>query len=311
MPYIAGIGIRAQYSHKVKGFQEKIDELLHTYKSAPDGGIFELCVALSYASKGWDVEFIPTQRGAQIKTPDMVVRKGEAEFFIECKRQDRRAAYAEEERTAFLKLWDKASSVLKNNAQWIWLKASFHAEPKSLPEDFLESILQKSLPIRTPYAKLYDGVELTLEAKILDKAGIQEHFNQMLVKANSPSLNKVLGGDWVPTNASVTLAAVMRHTQLIDCAAPVLGSFVDDVGWVAGITRVIDSEIALDKKARDIKKLLADAVKQVPGDKPSIIHIAAETLEGQEVERRRTRKVMESIPGFVTEKPVKIVRFDG
>src|SRR5690606_38542827 len=95
LPYFSGIGYRWEHAHRVRGIDEKLDEILHTYKAAPDGGIFELSVAMAYASKGWDVEFIPTQRGAGVKTPDMIVRKDGIEIYVECKRQERRAAYAE------------------------------------------------------------------------------------------------------------------------------------------------------------------------------------------------------------------------
>lgn len=74
------------------------------------------------------------------------------------------------------------------------------------------------------------------------------------------------------------------------------------------MTREIDAKVSIDKKARDVKKLIADATKQVPADRPSVIHIAVETLDGPEVEERRTEKIMTSIPSFVTDKPVKVVR---
>ena len=66
--------------------------------------------------------------------------------------------------------------------------------------------------------------------------------------------------------------------------------------------------LSIEKKARDVKDLLADAVKHVPDNKPSIIHIAVETLDGFDVERRRTEKIMQSIPSFITGKPVLGIR---
>lgn len=309
LPYFVGIGSRWFYAPKVRGLDEKLDEILHTYKSSPDGGIFEISVALAYASKGWDVEFIPTQRGAQIKTADMVVRKNGSEIYVECKRQDRRAAYAEAERNEFLRLWDATVPVLMGNGQWIWVKGVFHTEIASLPTSFLANIFQSRLPINSREALIYDGDEATLHARIIDHSKVCQHFLSYRVKANSPMLNKVIGGDWAPKNAAVTMVKLIKSSQVVDCEVPLLGTYIDQVDWACGFTRDIDAEISIDKKARDIKKLLADAVKQVPTDKASVIHIAAETLEGRDVERRRTQKVMESIPNFVTEKPVFAVRF--
>lgn len=69
------------------------------------------------------------------------------------------------------------------------------------------------------------------------------------------------------------------------------------------------SHASIDKKAKDIIKLLTVAVKQVPSDRFSIVHIAAEAMEGTAIEHRRTQQVREKLQKFVTEKPVAAVRF--
>ena len=61
LPFFVGIGERWTYAKKVKGLKQKIREALTKYKAAPDGVIFEILVALSYAAKGWDVEFLKEQ----------------------------------------------------------------------------------------------------------------------------------------------------------------------------------------------------------------------------------------------------------
>jgi hypothetical protein len=239
----------------------------------------------------------------------MIVRKDGLEINVECKRQDRRAAYAEAERKEFLRLWDAAVPVLEANRQWIWMKGVFHVELSTISTEFLGDKLSGRLPLRSRESMLYDGPELTLMARRIDELEVRQHFQDFRVKATSPMLFNVVGGDWVPKNSAVTMAKVARVSQLAGCDIPVLGRYIDEIAWACGFTRGIDAEISVDKKARDIKKLLAEAVKQVPAEGLSIIHIAAETLEGSNVERRRTAKVMESVPNFVTDKPVLAVRF--
>ncbi len=51
-----GHGERWVHESKICGLQRKIIESLSNYKKSPDGIIFEILVALSYAEKGWDVE---------------------------------------------------------------------------------------------------------------------------------------------------------------------------------------------------------------------------------------------------------------
>jgi hypothetical protein len=130
-----------------------------------------------------------------------------------------------------------------------------------------------------------------------------------MVKANSPTLSSLLGGDWAPENSPVTMIHLAKTGHVVDCNVMALGTFIEEIPWACGFTREFDSEVSIDKKARDVTKHLAEAVKQVPDDKPSVIHLAAETLEGRDVERRRTEKVMATIPSFVTDKPVVGVRF--
>lgn len=307
LPFFVGIGERWVHAANVDGLQRKIIESLSNYKTEPDGIIFEILVALSYAAKGWSVEFIEERSTA--KSPDMVARKNGIELFVECKRLNRRTEYAEKEKGEFLRIWDDAVPVLSNNRQWVWLKAIFHSEVSSLPTDFLSQILKQNLPIKNKEIILHDSVDATIYARQIDRQAVNSHLDKFKVKVPSPMLSSLLGGDWAPENSEVSTIHFAKVGHVIDCEVPVLGSYIEDIDWACGITRKFDSEISINKKARDITKLLSKAVRQVPQDKPSIIHIAAETLEGKDVELRRTEKVMSKIPSFVTDKPVLGVRF--
>jgi len=307
LPFFTGIGERWAYAGKVKGLERKIKEVLANYKSAPDGVIFEILVSLSYAAKGWDVELL--EEKPPEKSPDMVVRKNDVELFIECKRLDRRTAYSEKERNEFLRLWDAAVPVLIANKQWVWLKAIFHAEGSALSTDFLAQILQQTLPIGNEETLLHDSADATIYARHIDIKAVNLHLEKFMVKEPSPMLNNLLGDDWAPENSEVSAIYLGKRGHIAGCEVPMLSTYIEEIVWACGITRKFDSEMSINKKARDITKLLSGAVEQVPQDKPSIIHIAAETLEGRDVELRRTEKVMSKIPLFVTDKPVLGVRF--
>lgn len=307
LPFFVGIGERMQYASKVKGLERKIKETLKDYKTDPDGLIFEILVALSYAAKGWDVELI--EENSLFKSPDMVVRKGKREYFVECKRQSRRGTYSEKERSQFLRLWDAATPVLVANRQWIFIKATFHSEVSTLQTDFLAKILTNALPLGRSEKLIHDSTDATIHARLIDRQAVQHHIEEFSVKVPSPMLNSLIGGDWAPDNSDVTVVQCVKQGEIIGCEAPVLATYVDEIAWACGITRKFDSDVSISKKARDVTKLLSKAVTQVPVDKPSIIHIAAETLEGKDVEHRRTEKVMSEMQSFLTEKPVFVVRF--
>ncbi|MGO2767017.1 hypothetical protein [Pseudomonas taetrolens] len=306
-PFFAGIGSKWHAADRVVGLDKKIREILHKYKKNPDGLLFEILVALSYAEKGWDVELLDEK--PPLKSPDMVVRMDGIEIFIECKRLERRTSYAEKERTDFLHIWDSARDVLWKKQQWVWFKGVFHVEISSLPKDFLAKIFDETLPLGNSESLIYDGVEAKIYARLIDKVTVKKHLLDNRVKMNSAALSTLIGGDWAPVNSAVTMAQLIKPSYVNGCEAPTLGTYVEEIDWACGFTRDFDSEISLNKKAKDITSLLTDAISQIPEDKPSIIHIAAETLEGTEVERIRSEKVIESMSKLDPGKPLLSVRF--
>jgi hypothetical protein len=302
LPFIAGLGDKWRFHIQVKGIFNKIDELLSSYKATPDGVLFEILVALAYAEKGWQVEMLNTD--PCMKTPDLRIEKEGQIFYIECKRQSRTSDYAEMERTEFLKRWDLVKETLWANQQWLWFKCDIHTEINKLPLDFFRKHIEEALPIRPEVTLIYDGPEATLQCRHINRAAVQSHLQKYMVKEHSPALNVLLGEDWAPPGSQVTIAMRVNHAEVVDCKAPAIGSYINDIQWAIGVTRLIDAEESIEKKARNLKVILSDAVKQVPGNEPSIIHIAYEALDGEEVEQRRVEKVMESLPFFKVDKPL-------
>lgn len=306
LPFFLGLGARLSYASSVKGLDKKIDDILSTYKSNPDGLIFEILVALSYAEKGWAVEFL--EEGTT-KTPDMVARKNGNELYIECKRLVRRTEYAEQERSEFLRLWEAGKETLVKNQQWVWMKGVFHSEVSSLPTNFLSDIFKSKLPISTDEILLHDDADVTIYARLIDAPAVKQHMSEYCVKLGSPFFTRLLGGNWAPMNSQVTMINAVRVDYVADCEVQALGGYIDDIEWGCGFTRSFDSEVSVDKKARDILTHLARAVDQLPKDKPSFVHIAAETFEGKDVERRRTEKVINSMESFTTDRPLLGISF--
>ena len=302
LPFIAGLGDKWRFSPRVIGLSEKIDELLDGYKANPDGLLFEVLVALSYAEKGWHVELLKTD--SIRKTPDLRIERDGQVFFVECKRQSRTSDYAEKERTEFLRRWGLAKEILLKTPQWLWFKCEIHVEVDKLPLDFFRKLLSQALPAGDGITPIYNGPEATLVCRHIDRAAVREHLQNYMVKQYSPALGALLGQEWAPPGAQVTVAMCVTQDEVADCKAPIIGSYIREVQWASGITRVIDAEESIEKKARNVKGLLVDAIEQVPKDAKSIIHIAYEALDGEDVERRRVEKVMASIPFFKTHKLV-------
>lgn len=305
LPFIASLGARWRHHVRIEGLEKKISELLGKHKSDPDGLLFELLVAFSYAEMGWDVELL--EERPPRKSPDLLVKKGSRKLFVECKRQSRRSEYTEKEKEQYLKQWDIAKHKLRKNGQWLWLKCEYHQEIFNLDENFLQNVFEKKLPIGKGESKIYEGPEATIYARQIEMGRVKEHISKNYVKFYSPFLNQLLGQDWAPKNASVSLISEAKPIEAIGCEAPILGSYIEDLAWACGMTRKFSAEESIEKKARDVKKLLSKAVTQLPDDDRSVVHIAVEALEGEDVENRRTEKIMQSIPNFIVDKPVESV----
>ncbi len=74
--------------------------------------------------------------------------------------------------------------------------------------------------------------------------------------------------------------------------------FTDECDFAVLMRWASESEEALEKRARDVRKRLSDAIAQLPEDVPSIIHIGFETIEGDAVEERRYRKFQRTVRDF-------------
>ncbi len=305
-PFFAAIGLRWHHAHRVKRIRSKIHDVLTKYAKEPDGLLFEILVALAYAEAGWAVEMLDS--GPTGKSPDLRIEMSGRAFFVECKRMARRTDYSEQEQNACLRQWDAAGDILLKNGQWLWFKVTYHQEVSALPVDFLASKIAAASPIGAHETIVYDGAEATIHARPIDVNAVKRHLRDYQVKDLSPALRSLLGGDWAPLNSSASMVMRARGGTMKGAKVPKFARFVDDIDWACGMTRAFDSAASIDKKARDVTKLLALASQQVPEDAPSIIHIAIETLEGVDVERRRTSKVMRAIPAFFSHKPIAAVR---
>ncbi len=121
-------------------------EVLHKHKKNPDGLIFEILVALSYAAKGWEVEMLEQQLPA--KSPDMRVRKGDVEIYVECKRLDRRTSYAEQERNDFL--WSSLREYLVKGRMRLCLNCKIKWQFNGFPDTWWRRARRRPKPWSAP-----------------------------------------------------------------------------------------------------------------------------------------------------------------
>ncbi|EAC1482973.1 hypothetical protein [Escherichia coli] len=307
-PFFAAVGRHIELAKKIVGIDEKLSEFLNGKINQPDSTLFELVVAIMYARNGYRVEFIPET--ALNKTPDLKVTKGEESFFVECKRLSKVTEYSENERREWRQRWLNLVPILTQSRQNIFLDVLFKVEVKDTDEYILAKIFNEiKSNISTRKSLRIENDEIIILINRIDMKNINEHFDKYMVKWNSPQMVSLLAGSFSSSENYTHLCAPKGLVRVgPDDGVDILNIFCTGIhsGYCARWECI--AEESINKKAKDIKTHLSKAVRQVPDNTPTIVHISYETLHGPVVEIERARKIAESINNFdCHEKDVKAI----
>ena len=269
-PFFSAIGRNIEHLKKMSGIAKRLKVLFNEGQNAPDTTLYELIVAAHYARDGWEVSFLedhPLQ-----KTPDLKIKKGAKEFWVECKRFTKVTEYAETERKA----WQKR------------VKHLFTAMRIEKVPAFAEIVF------KVP-------VEQT-EETILGSA-FTGHINSILeaqpTRPTSPQMIELLTGRYeLDGNYTELLGPSLIEAVGPDDPLFVLNKFYGGVheAYIAKWDCLAAESI--DKKAKEISKMLSKALSQIPDQGEGIIHIGYETVTGPLVELKRHEKIRQVIDDF-------------
>ncbi|MBJ9656117.1 hypothetical protein I5588_16315 [Burkholderia multivorans] len=299
LPFIGVIGTKLKYAKSVKNLDAKVRGTMTDRKREPDGFIFEILVALSYAELGWTVEFLPESSDP---TPDMRVERLGVKLLVECKRMSSRSQYAIEEEALWRRHWEEAVPFLRGQCQSVWLDVVAHVRLETLPNDWLSKRIAALLPLTGSEATSSDE-DATVRVRLIDREALESDLKWSSLKLSGSKLRHLLGGDWVPENA-ITSLSVDGERKDSGVTPGYFSTFLDTVDWASGATFSCDADDAIERKARDVKATIARAVRQLPDDQVAVLHVAFETLEGLGVEAQRMKKVISSIQGMESMKAV-------
>ncbi len=297
-PFFAAIGRHLDAAKNIKGIDQKLDKLLLGRENQPDSLLFEIVVAILYVRNGWTVEFVP--ESPERKTTDLLVKKDDDYFYVECKRLAKVTGYSECERKEWRIRWQKLISVLIKYKISIFVTVTFKVEVSSTSESILaDSFLRLIKEISTEQVSFFENDELFFLAKHIDMDAVHNHFEEYRVRANSPQMVALLADDY---ESSGSYTFVLSPTG-ISAIGPegdddILNLFYDGVHSAYCAKWECVAEMSIDKKAKDVRKLLSKAVNQAPESQPTIVHIAYETLHGPIVEFSRSKKIKSSIEYF-------------
>lgn len=278
----------------MKGINERVERMLTVEKRQPDGALFELLVALIWMRNGSDsVEFL--KEAPPEKRPDIRALKGQEVWYIECKRLDKSSEYSERERSKWLRMWTLARDVLIERRYSVILDVVFHVELESLPDDFLVTELCGKLMFVQPPCSVISNKTWDVSVTLVDYGAARDHLSKYSVKYPSDQIIELIGGRREP-NLGFTSAIEGQLVRMGD--GPGNNYFLDKLRFAVGAYWSCDAKRATERKARDIRKHIAEAVRQLPSGEKGVVHVGLETLDGQIVEAERYDRIVNTVREF-------------
>jgi len=287
IPVLTSIGRNLELLKDVAGIESRVLRMVGPEKAQPNACLFELLVAAAYRRAGAVVEFLEERPGVA-KTHDINVSLKGINWAVECKRMEV-GEYTERERSRARELWLPVARAFHQQDNSVFCVADFLVELSTVPNDYLaQKARQWVASGRLAPLNWSDSLAVG-QLQQLDLSALQRLLVTDDVAMNSSRLHELLTG---------------RHKRNAHIISSLRVKFADNPIYIqecdAGCVFDWDSRSidAIDGKARDVLKRLADACSQLPDGRPSIVHIGFEAVDGSEVEAARYEKVIRSIARF-------------
>ena len=308
-PYAMAIGAVAEQLRKVPNVDAVLDKMLAN-NNKPETQLFELLTASFYLKNGYEVAFIPENSiawpdGKTKKSPDLLVKSGDLEFYVECKRADKQTRYSKSEEQAWANIWHELSQHMLKVAPWNIIDLVFHEQVADVtPEEVIQVV---NLALKGGTGKAREG-SISVAIRAIDKIGLKRHYRKQSVRPNSPQHELLVFGD-IDSNEKRSISTIAKQVTWPGTKDDILNMFVKDVARCVGAQWRCDHEESLGLRSKHFKSLLNNAVMQIPPDRAGVVHIWYETCDGIEVEELRRGKNIENISGYDASKTTVLGAF--
>lgn len=285
IPIFASLGRNLDKLLHCDGFDARARELVSSAKAQPNGPIFEFLVAGAYLNDGAEVRFIPHTPAK--KSFDLLVARDGKSWAVECKRMEV-SDYGDSERMRMRELWQPISAAFASKGWSIYADVNFKCELTDISRDYLQSKVFAWVNSKQ-CSYLWDDESARGVIGELDMSPIQNLLRRDYVAYPSSRLIEVVTGTYRRNDNNLSLYKMKFGPN---------PKVIDEIDFAIVCRWQNLSDESISKKARDIKRKLAKANDQLPDDLPGVIHIGIEAVDGDEVERRRYEKIMETVKTF-------------
>lgn len=286
IPALAAIGRNLPLLKCMQGVEERVRRLVHTDQRQPNGAIFELLVAGAYGRAGGEVRFRPETPGRG-RSWDLDVRLNGRDYAVECKRMEV-GQYGERERNRMRRLWLPACDALVKARRSSFCDVDFTVPLFDVKDAYLLEKVREWRSSGQTSLRWSDAFSSGVIGD-LDLSPLQAVLEDNEIMVASTRLHELLTGRYIRHAGHIQIT---RHKMgmsprfMRECDLAVL------VRWKSS------SDVAIAAKARDVLRKISEAADQLPPNKPSVVHIGFEAVEGDDVERARYEKILQSTAKF-------------
>lgn len=284
VPVLTAIGRNLELLKGVTGVDARVRRMVGPEKGQPNACLFELLVAAAYCRRGAKVSFLEERPGLA-KTHDMDVGINGTNWAVECKRLEG-GEYSEGERAQARELWLPVAHELHERGVSVLVTINFLVELSTIPREYIAQKTVEWMRKGGQFAHTWSDSISTGRIERLNLKPIQDVLKTDDVAMNSSRMHELLTGRY-KRNAHIITSL---HVQVADNP---LYMKECDTGCVFDWDS--RSEAAIDKRARDVFKRVSEGCRQLPDRRPGIVHVGFEAVEGDEVEKRRYEKVLQSL----------------
>lgn len=268
VPIFTRIGEELTALLSISGSEDRAARLMNADRRQPDGGLFELLVALAYHRDGWETAFVPERPGVA-KTHDLNVGKGRKRWAVECKRMDR-SSYDARERARGEILAQPVHRLALEAYRSIDMQVAFDAELSAIPEDYLARRASDYLNGIGPNhwrdnrgSGTIREIDWSLAHRVLNKDEVyygSSRMMELLIGHYDHDFTHSMAGKWRPS---------------------LKRPFWADMVYQASVIRWRNrSREAILQKARHFRSTVANAAAQLPKDRPGVVHVGVESWAG-------------------------------
>ena len=256
----------------IPGAEERAARLMTSDRRQPDGGLFELLVALAYHRDGWNVSFVPERPGIA-KSHDLDASKGRQRWAVECKHMDR-SSYEARERARGDQLAAPVHRLALGASRSIYMQVAFNAELDMVADNYLADRASAYLDGsgRSYWADdqgmgTIREIDWTLARRVLNADDVyygSSRMIELLIGRYDHDFAHSMAAKWRPSATRPFWASAVYQASV--------------VGW-----RNRSGE-AIRKKARHFRSVVAKAAEQLPKDRPGVVHVGVESWSGNTVD---------------------------